>query len=158
LSRPTHFFQVNHRTALSMVQSALANMARIQRLREKTLQFLLLCLSLLLFAPLLAQAHGAHHERGDDSRIEQMRAADVQVVDLAAAERPCGGGGDSPCYCDRPCGTSPDPTKLPAAAPVRLSAPTPMQHPLPVFVAYAPAWAPSPIIAFAAPRAPPLPL
>jgi len=112
----------------------------------------LLWLSLILFAP-IAQAHGGYHHQHDGVPSEHAQASD-----LSAAELPRGGGGGSPCCCDSPCCFSPDFAKLLAVSQARFFLLPSIQRPLQIFVADQTVWAARPIIALAAPRAPPLSL
>lgn len=123
----------------------------MQRRYANPLQCLLLWLSLFLLTP-AAQAHEGHDQQHDDLHSELARA-----VDLSAFTLPCGGHGGGHCHCASACSASPDLTKLPAVPQTRFFLPIPRQRLLPEFCrgSYRTT---SPIVAFAAPRAPPLPL
>jgi hypothetical protein len=125
---------------------------RIQQQYRFTLQLLLLWLSLFLFAP-VAQAHDAHQQPHDG-----MQGARAAAGSLSASTLPCGGDGGSGCCCDKSCCVSPDLAKLPAVSQARFFVLPANEPRLPAIAGDHAAWTTHPLLAFSAPRAPPLPL
>jgi len=138
-----------------MTLSMFIETTRMRKPCADMLQRLALWLALVVFAP-LAQAHGAHLQH--EQHAYGAPSEHALATDLAAATLPCGGGGGSPCGCDRPCCVSLNPAKPPAISQHPIFPPGPIQHPRQRFVADTTTSTTSPIVAFAAPRAPPLPL
>lgn len=125
---------------------------RMQRRYASPLRCLLLWLSLFLLAPAV-QAHEGH-----DLQREGVHSDLAQVFELSAVTLPCGGHGGALCSCGNICLSSPNLTKLPAVPQAPLFLPTPHRRSLPAIAGGPNAWTTRPIMAFAAPRAPPLPL
>ena len=111
-------------------------------------QLVLLWLSFFLFAP-LAQAHEGHEHQHQSASIERIAAPDLSAFTL-----PCGGG-DGPCACcDSNCCIFPDAAKVPVALYASFfSLPKRLESQPIVTAQFVPNTIP--LIATAAPRAPP---
>jgi len=121
------------------------------------LRHLLPLAMLLLFAPFV-QAHESHDAGRAGVHAEQVIRAELAAsAEVASATAPCGNHGAGTCCCSNACCYSPNLVKLPAIQESRLFR---VQSDLPsalFFISIQSPRAVSPIIALAAPRAPPLP-
>ena len=120
------------------------------------LRHLLPCVLLLLLTP-FAQAHESHDTGHAGMRAEQLASAEFASAEVVSVTTPCRDHEGGRCTCTNACCYSPNPVELPAIPESRLfqrrSNPCSAQ----AFDSVQASRAVSPILAFAAPRAPPLP-
>jgi hypothetical protein len=149
---------------------------RLKMQQATRLRHLLACVLLLLLTP-FAQAHESHHAGHAGMRAARAVSTDFAIVQVASAgvasepaasadvasdqvvsaTTPCNNHEGGRCSCTNACCNSPNPVELPAIQESRLFQAPSIQCSAQAFDSVQASRAVSPILAFAAPRAPPLP-